>query len=396
MNRPLRPILTLADVYGPRRVYAPRAHPMTCDWISRDAMLLDALTGNQLCVAGAMPVVCSAGSVVPAATDLLAESGIAPAASPLIYRGAVEALGQVARAAAGGAKVVLQHAYPPGALPPEAQWIDPQLLAYLNNKANLAELVPAPHVPRRMVRPRDALFAGPDRPKPPVVFKCATNLSTGGGAAVAVCRTDLDIADAARTFDHCADVVVEEYLSIARNPCLHYAAMSDGTVRYLGFADQDITDAGRYRGNWIALGEELPERIVDLGLVAARRGADLGYRGFIGIDVAMLDDGRALVLDLNFRVNGSTAPILLAPAILDAFGQGTLHFRTFTAQCSFDDMIRAARATRQGDRLFLLAAFDPTAAGHPGAPPRLVALVRAESQNQVLAIEAELATLGLH
>jgi hypothetical protein len=46
--------------------------------------------------------------------------------------------------------------------------------------------------------------------------------------------------------------------------------------------------------------------LADVSAIVAR-GALLGYRGIVGIDVALLEEGSWLVLDLNFRVNGSTA-----------------------------------------------------------------------------------------
>ena len=54
-------------------------------------------------------------------------------------------------------------------------------------------------------------------------------------------------------FEKCEQIVVEEVLEIVRNPCLNFAVMPDGEVRYLGFADQDISPEGKYRGNWIEL-----------------------------------------------------------------------------------------------------------------------------------------------
>jgi hypothetical protein len=397
MSRLLRPILAFDEVYGPGRVYAPRAHPETSRWITRDPALLDWLTGNQLCVAGLMPVVCSAGAVTPRAWELLAEGGVARPSAPLIYKGEKQAF-EVARAAVAKGKLVVQHAYPAGVVDEAAQWVTPQLLARLNNKANLPDMVPAGHVPPRTVYARARVFGG-ITPRLPVVFKAATDHSTGGGVAVAVCRTAQDVSDAAGRFESVTQVVVEDYLPIARNVCVHFAVLPGGQSVYLGFADQDITDGGKYRGNWIELGSVLPQRAVDVALDVVRRGAAMGYRGFVGIDIALLEGDeegrRAQVIDLNFRVNGSTAAALLAPAILSARGKATLHLRTFLGQNGFAAMISAARAATKSGKIIPLSAFDPEAAGHAGVPPRLVALVRAESRHDALGIETDLARSGL-
>jgi L-aspartate-L-methionine ligase len=396
MSRPLRPILAFDEVYGPGRTYAPRAHPQTCGWITRDPALLDWLTGNQLCVMGSMPVVCSAGATSPKSWELLAEAGIARASHPLTYTGEQKAF-DVARGASDNGRLVVQHAYPDGVVDPAAQWVRPELLSYLNNKANLPHLVPATHVPPRTVYARARAFGV--TPKLPVVFKAATDHSTGGGVAVAVCRTAQDVEKAAGQFESCTQVVVEDYLPIARNICMHFAVLPGGQSIYLGFADQDITEGGKYRGNWIELGARLPQATVDVALDVVRRGADLGYRGFVGIDIALLEgdaDGRRTqVIDLNFRVNGSTAATLLAPAIRSAKGDGTLHLRTFVGQNGFGPMIASGKAAARSGKLIPLSAFDPEAAGHPGVAPRLVGLVRAESRRDALNIEADLAQCGL-
>ena len=395
MTAPLRPALTMAEVYGPCHVYAPRAHPKTCDWIVRDPALLDAITGNQLPIAGDMAVVCSAGVTTPLGLELLAEAGLQPATSTHPYCDEQHAIEITHRLAEYGTKVVIQHIYPDGVLSDSALWIDARLLSYLNNKANLAELVPAANVAtRHVVTPETFLDDGAAQPFP-IVLKVATDLSTGAGADIAICRTIDDLAAAHERFAGCERLVVESCQSILRNLCLHYAVMPDGTVRYLGFADQDIDANGRYRGNWILLGSTLPSEVIDIGLAIVTRGAFLGYRGFVGIDIAETDDARWVVLDLNFRVNGSTAAALLAPAIQRAVGPCCLHLRSFACDAGFMSLLAATRLALRSGRLIPLSTFDATAAGRAGQPSRLSALIVAESQADAHRVETELVASGL-
>src|SRR5438105_6089292 len=295
-------MLTMSEVYGPSYVYAPRAHPKTCDWIIRDPAVLDSMTGNQLSIAGEMAIVCSAGVTTSLGLELLREAGLQPASSTHRYCDAQHAIEITTRFAKCGTKVVVQHIYPDGVLNDSALWIDARLLSYLNNKANLAELVPAANIATRLVMKAETFFDDGATQLFPIVLKVATDLSTGGGADVAICRTTDDLAAAHERFAGCGRVVVESCQSILRNLCLHYAVMPDGTTRYLGCADQDTDANGRYRGNWISLGSTLPSEVTDVGLAIVKRGAFLGYRGFVGIDIAESDDARWVVLDLNFRI----------------------------------------------------------------------------------------------
>ena len=386
--------LSFADVYGPAHAYAPRAHDRACDWISRDPMLLDSITGNQLPVLGAMPLVCSEGFNSPDGLELLVEAGLEPAATRFHYTagGSVAAAKQAARLTRG--KLVVQHVYPADELPTGTEWIAPDLLRYLNNKAKLAELTPAGHVPPRRIVDRATFFVQ-QPPALPVVLKAVTEQSTGGGAAVMICRTQADLATAALTFAQCEQLVIEELLDILRNPCLHFAVMPSGRVKYLGFAEQDVTENGKYRGNWIELDATLPREVVNIAQEVLQRAADLGYRGIAGVDMVVTRDGLIYVLDLNFRVNGSTAAVMLVPALLEDRGNQIAHLRSFKGKMTASAMVAAARSAVHRGQLVPMSLFDPILAGYSNQPPVLRAMVIGLSNDEVLAIEAELTASGL-
>jgi hypothetical protein len=393
MTTRLQPTLTMADIYGPGHVYAPRAHPKTTSWLRYAPAVFDALTGNQLCVAGDMPLVCSAGAVTPSALEFLAEAGLQPGTAAHTYRDELHAIEIAVQLAKCGRKVVVQHIYPDGVLNDGALWIAPRLLSYLNNKANLVELAPAANVANRRVTTRQAFLA--ETPQPlPIVLKVATDLSTGGGTDVAICRTLDDLASACERFATCERLVVESFQSILRNVCVHYVVMPDGTSQYLGFAEQDVDANGLYWGNWISLGSTLPGEVVEIGFSITKRAASLGYRGLLGIDIVEAD-AHWIVLDLNFRVNGSTAAVLLAPAIHKVLGPRCLHLRRFVSDAGFAPMLAAARSAVRNGRFIPLGAFDPAVAGHDGQAPRLSGLVVAESQSDARRIEKDLAANGL-
>lgn len=396
MTTPLRPALTLADALGPGRAYAPRAHPRSSRWLpGGDPSLFDALTGNQLAVVGDMPVVCSVGAATDEAMDLYALAGLAPATDLRVYRGEADAARVVRELAASGRKLVIQHVYPAGELPDEVFWVRPQLLSRLNNKANLGAFVPAAHVPPRAVRAPAEVFGGAAALELPIVLKAATDGSSTGGAAVAVCRTRGDLTAAAERLAGCDAVIVEPFLRIAQNVCLHFAVMPDGAARYFGHAEQDVTPGGQYRGNWIDAGTPLDPRVVDACRACVERAAAEGYRGIAGIDAAVLDDGRVVVLDLNFRVNGSTAAVLLAPAVRRARGPCVMHLRGFVSRHDFRTTVAAAAAAVRRGTLIPLGAFDPAAAGHAGHASRVSGLVIGPTRADVARAEADLATAGL-
>ncbi|HEY7005593.1 MAG TPA: hypothetical protein VH392_03840, partial [Sphingomicrobium sp.] len=378
--------LTLSDIYGPGLIFVARAHEQLNDWLPHDAETLDSLTGGQLTVAGTLPIVCSEGFNSAAAHELLALAGLEVGPSRIQF-GAGEALDVIAEAAADPQRMlVFQHAYPGDPL--EARcWIDPNLLHYLNNKAKLAELVPGEHVPPREVVDRVGYFAR-GRHSLPVVLKVVTDQSNGGGCGVAMCSTEEAVRRAARMFESCDEIVVEQVLEIDRNPCLNFAVMPDGEVRYLGFAEQDISPEGKYRGNWIEFGSAIPQSAVEVAIEPVRRAGAMGYRGVVGVDLAFTREDRVYVLDLNFRLNGCTAMILLAPALKER--GGVMHFRRIQGSVGGDALAQAFTRYVGDGRAVPLSLFDPPTAGYASRPASVQALFLGQSREEVLAMEAEI------
>jgi hypothetical protein len=378
----------MAEVFGPGHLFFPRALEGSIDWLPKEPFQLDSLTGAPLPVAGDLPVVCSAGFDTPAGAELLELAGVTAAPNRIQFDAGQE-LKALARAlAVPGQKAVFSHAPPKEAAGLERSWIDLNVLEEVNNKANLAALTPAEHVPpRKVVNRSDYLAEG--RPGLPIVLKAATEQSSGGGYAVAICRTADGLEKAERLFAGCDRIVVEQYLDIVRNPCLSFAVMPDGSARYLGFADQDVTPDGKYRGNWLELDSMLDEVHIEAASEPVRRAAARGYRGFAGVDIALTRDGRTYVLDLNFRVNGCTAPLLLEPAVRERTAAPVIHFRRFVASAGAEKLAQLLRPYVACGRIIPLNLFDPAAAGYSSKPGITQALILGESRDDILVFESE-------
>ena len=85
--------------------------------------------------------------------------------------------------------------------PVDAHINAPDLIADLNDKATLGELLPPEAVPRRRVVDRQELARLLARgEQPPVVLKASTRLGSGGGADVLICRSGADLARAEHKF----------------------------------------------------------------------------------------------------------------------------------------------------------------------------------------------------
>lgn len=394
--RPVRPSLTLRDVFGPEPVYNPRASFANFDWLPEDR-LPEPATGGVLPVAGGTPTICSAAAATPAGLDLLAEAGLPDPGPRLIYTDRAEYGRRIAEVVAEGRPIVVQHLHRPAEIPADAHWVPRELLAYLNNKGNLAELVPARAVPpRKLIAPME-LFELTGKPSClPLAVKAASGRTSGGGGGVVLARSPDDLYRAARKFAGCRHVVVEEFLDFQESFCLNFAATADRQIRYLGAGEQIVTEAGGYRGNWFGHDCRLPAEAVELGREIMHRAADRGYRGFAGFDAAVLPDGGVKVFDLNFRLNGSTKGLFYYDGVQQAFGAPAVSLLCgLRGEGSFTEMCDAARGALHRGVFVPLSTYDPAAvAGCPGSPA-VSGLLLGESRRDVLAELSRFAGQGL-
>src|SRR4051812_26779207 len=109
----------------------------------------------------------------------------------------------------------------------------------------------------------------------------------------------------------------------------------------------------------------------------------------------MTPDNRTYVLDLNFRLNGCTAAILLAEAVAEHTGATIMHLRTLRTSAGAEELAKALQPYVATNRLVPLSLFDPGAAGYASKPASAQALVLGSSRDGVLEIETEMAGLGV-
>jgi hypothetical protein len=87
-----------------------------------------------------------------------------------------------------------------------------------------------------------------------------------------------------------------------------------------------------------------------------------------GIDVAFPEDGPPRVLDLNFRVNGSTAAAWLRGSIERREGVESMRLRSWACERGFRDLLRIARRAMERRTLIPLCLYDPATWSVGGSP----------------------------
>lgn len=392
----LRPRLNLSQIYGPGLIFSPRASPNACTWLpSASQVVSDNMTGGQFSVAGTMPVVCSAGVSTPEGLQLLRDAGFEAPPVLLRYFDASDYLRLLKKLCQKEKQLAFQYVHPASEFPSENYWVKPETLSFLNSKVNLATLVSHGHIPLRHVVARDRLDSGVSSSRFPLVVKAVTDEPTGGGCDVVICREPSDLPIAVTTFRSCVHVVVEEFLPIKLNLCLNYAATAGGVIDYLGCAEQVCDAQGKYKGNWIDPEIQAPPLAVEIGTKVVAAGVALRYYGCVGIDMGVLEDDRIVAFDLNFRVNGSTTPLLLAESVRAHLGKTIFRFRRMQGNSTYRNLLKSVYAAMKKGIFLPLATFDPEAGGYFEAPPRLNGLILGNTREEVEEHERELSTIGL-
>jgi len=365
-------------------------------WLPKDRASMDGTTGAPISILGEMPLVCQRGAMTTPGLDLSRNSGVEVGTKLLTFESEAEYLELLLSLASSGSHLVVQYVHTPEDIDPAHYWVDPKVLSYVNNKANLAALVPPGHHAERKVLDSEEAAAFLEAPPAwPFVLKAATDESSGGGVDVCICRDPEDLIKAADTFRSTPTLLWEEFLDIQRNFCLAFVAWPDGAVEHIGDTEQVSDAEGKYKGNWMGSGAEAPQDAVAAGQEAASRASALGYRGMIGIDVAETKDGRVLVFDLNFRMNGSSASALLQESVTAVTGHRVSRFRAFKFNDSYRNLLEVAQSAADR-RVFLpLSTFDPEAGGYPGSPAKITGLILGDSREEVEEIMVELEAEGL-
>jgi hypothetical protein len=385
----IEPATTLMDLYGPGHVYDPVPPAAASDWLRSDPSMLGLGIARKLPISGDLPMICPAAAATEAGLSLLEDVGLRRPQQLVVYDSEETYRQAVDDLVRRGTTMVFQHAQPPEAVPASAWWIAPELLAHLNNKGNLAKLAPEGNIPRRDTVPVAELR--PDHPSVeqyPGFLKAVTDLSTGGGVAVRAYGSPAEFNEALEAFQGCETVIVEGAIEFERTFCVQFAALPDGATAYLGAAEQ-ICDSNSYAGSWLDAAAEDDPGFVEVGTAIMDIAGAMGYRGIAGFDMGRDPTGRVVVFDLNFRINGSTTPLLLEDSVAAVRGMPIMRSSRYIGGGSFEDLLDAARrASDEGWFLpFATRAQDPK---YPGSRPSIAGMIIGDTRESIMAHDAEL------
>ncbi|HIH18091.1 MAG TPA: ATP-grasp domain-containing protein [Nanoarchaeota archaeon] len=194
--------------------------------------------------------------------------------------------------------------------------INPRLLSYLNNKANLREIVEI-SPKRKLITVDELLRKDNEIMKKPFVVKKTTG-SSGDGVRILNSADELPSLDG--FLNNETDIILEEFVDSAKNYGIQYFIGKDKRARFVGFNFQKTTESGEFEGSVCCLSEKPDEGLVEVGFKACKNIAALGYWGFVGLDVLQNKAGDYYVIDPNIRATAATPVYLLRNTLKDTLG----------------------------------------------------------------------------
>jgi hypothetical protein len=371
-----------ASVFGPGAVLTARLPLSDTGANTADPHLCDAYTGPIMAIADATPVICSAGVASPCGLDLLDAAGVPVSREIRTYRTPQQFRGLVGDVLGGGERLLCQHVHDEDEVPADACMVAPDLLRYLNNKGNLPAMVGPAGAPRRTsIRPEDVATL---RIEESWVLKVCSDDSSGGGFGVYVHQAGSPIA-LPGFVQPGAELIVEEYLDLVENWCVHFCVEAIGAPRLIGATEQIISATGAYGGSRVG-GTVLPPAAAELCQAIAERARALGFIGYCGIDTALTSAGAIKVFDLNFRINASTPPLLVLNAMAASRGPawaGRGRWQTYRHSGPLPDLVRRLQAVYPERALVPIASYDPAFTDNGAGPSLLSALLVGDDEQEL-------------
>ncbi|WP_192929758.1 ATP-grasp domain-containing protein [Alkaliphilus serpentinus] len=358
----LTPKMTLSDIFGKDLILNPRGSFSDYGWLPKNPAKIDFLTGAPLTIAGEMPIICSSTVATEDILNLLRESRLDVATLRLVYHKKEDYYDILNLFNAQEKKLVINHPHPNSEIHHQTYWIDPKLLGFLNNKAQLKELVPKEYIPARLtIHPNKIAESIKEFNSWPIIIKAASDEPNGGGYDVMICNSKEEIDDAYQYFSTCHTVVVEEYIDIEKSYNIQFARTIKEDIVYLGVSEQITTPSGIYIGNWLEKNLHPSEEIIKLGYAIMKKASSLGFIGICGFDIVVAKDNRIYAIDLNFRLNGSTAAVLLQDSIYKSYDSSAILFQNWDSKYNWNKFFPSCRKAMKELNFIPLAFNKPIA-----------------------------------
>jgi hypothetical protein len=278
--------------------------------IGLDKAALNGITSLVMGLMNGRPTVRHRSGVTEAILAVFDRAGVVVDEDMRIYETAEEAEQHADRLVDEGYKLFMPYPLRAHRFTDEAHLVLPSVYRRLNAKKYLGEIVPRWNLAAREIV---SLCALSNREyQRPAFLKAVSEEATGLGYAVRYCADRAQWRAALQWFASAdiREVIVEEAMAVYACWCVAIVVQGDRTI-YAGAAEQVFDSPAHQTGSVIDKEMPFPEAGEKLAVEVGEAARKAGYAGIAGLDIGLCDDGRLIVFDPNFRLNGSTSQVLL-------------------------------------------------------------------------------------
>ncbi|BAZ48919.1 hypothetical protein NIES4103_15300 [Nostoc sp. NIES-4103] len=252
-------------------------------------------------------------------------------------------------------------------LKPEKHAVAPDTHYYLLNKATLAELG-VPHPKYETYNLHQVHLEEINLPeKFPYLIKTSHGLS-GEGTYIINNPSDLQYCfEELRKYLDIKlldTIIVSEYIkNVVQNYCIQFYINNAGDIKLIGTTSQLVTSEGNYLGGIINYCKTDTNQFSQMIAAIGKYAHQQKYFGIIGFDVLEDKDGQMYVIDVNFRVNGSTPLCLQRYTLLGLGKELAKYSNNYRLVGSLKSILVALKPELDSKDLIILSALEKSEYG---------------------------------
>lgn len=339
--------------YDHKLVYNPRISFDNQGYLPKSPYVFDIITGRDFISMNSFKYICHENVNQEEASQIFNSIDLPIPKTILRYNDKKNYEDLLASLISKGEKFILQYPHTKEKIISDSSHIDPSIILYLSDKANLTKLVDEAHVPRNFSQNSN------ENIRFPCVLKAMDGKPTAGGYGVRICQNRNDYEKALNYFGD-SQYFIEQYIHSVENICLQFFCDINGTITYLGATDQIIDSTGTHKGNIIRQERLVDDKIIEQGYSIMLKAYHWGYYGYAGFDVLINVERHFYFIDLNFRLNASTTALLLKDYVKETFGKRNSLLGTFSFEKkSYQELLQHIRVNIDNKNFIPLSIWNP-------------------------------------
>ncbi|MGX7136685.1 hypothetical protein RV15_GL002749 [Enterococcus silesiacus] len=381
--------LLFKNIFDTEDIYNPRVSFDDYGYLPKDTQIFDIITGREFAIMPNLPIICSKNVNQKDALELLQSTGLSIPKKIYRYNNKKDYHRLLNKCASMKKTIIMQYPHKQERLNSLSYNVPPNVTLDLSNKATITKLVNSSNVVPRTIIDYNTLKSMSF--KNPIVIKNGDGSPTAGGYGVYICMNEEDLSKAIPFFAESHQVILETYIHPEENLCIQFSCNKSGHIRFLG-ATKQLISAGIHKGNVIGNSVQVDSAIVTEGTSIMQKAHKQGFYGIAGFDVIIAKD-QFYFIDLNFRLNASTAPLLLMPFLSKKYSKENGQLGTFCFEFTYEKMLDSLYKLMHANVFFPLSIWNPKDYCIK-TPPSVIGLTFFNTDSELLTNLTEMSRLG--